>query len=224
MPAIVIVLIVMGLGFIAQKMVGATVEKYSAQKPTRGLTGEQAAREILDTQGLHEVQIEEATFGQLSDHYDPEKRVLRLSKEVGPVVSIAAVGIAAHEVGHAIQHAENYPPLMQRSSLAPKIALGTRLLPYVFWGGIVVGIVGLPQLGVPLALFGTVLYVSVAAMAFITLPVEFDASARARKLLAQHKIVSRREMEGVSAVLNAAAWTYVISALSALIQLLIRRR
>jgi len=224
MPLLVFGLLLIVAGFIAQNAVRSTFEKYSKLQPARGLTGEQAAREILDTHGLQEVSIEEAKFGQLSDHYDLEKRVLRLSSEVGPVVSIAAVGIAAHEAGHALQHAEGYPPLEMRSSLAPKIALGIRLAPWIFLGGSLVGLFGLRQIGIPLAALGLILYASVALMSLITLPVEFDASNRAKKLLYHHQIIDRREMPGVSAVLNAAAWTYVVGALNAIFNLLIRRR
>ena len=224
MPFIIFALLMVVVGFLAQNSVRSTFEKYSKQRPGRGLTGNQVAREILDSYDLQEVRIEAATSGPLSDHYDPENRVLRLSPEVGDVASISAVGIAAHEAGHALQHAEKYPALMIRTSLAPTIALGTRFISWILLAGFLGSMLGLRPIGIPTAMLGGLLYLIITFMAFITLPVEFDASARAKRLLYEHQIVSRQEMEGVSAVLNAAAWTYVVSALNAIFQLLLRRR
>lgn len=224
MQFLVLALVLMILGAIAQNAVMSTFKKYSAARPKRGLTGNQAARQILDHHGLYEVRIEEASWGQLSDHYDPEERVLRLSQEVGPVASIAAVGIAAHEAGHALQHAEGYSPLMMRTSMARTIAMGTRVIPFIFWGGFIASVVGFRQFGIPLAALGMFLAIGIAALSLVTLPVEFDASYRAKRLLYDHKIVDRQEMEGVNAVLNAAAWTYVVGALGAILRVLVRRR
>ena len=224
MPFLGLTIVLMILGGIAQNVVLSTFRKYAGMRPKRGLTGGQAARELLDYHGLDEVRIEEAKWGQLSDHYDPTERVLRLSPEVGPVSSIAAVGIAAHEAGHALQHAEAYSPLMMRTSLARTISMGSRLVPFIFWGGFIISLVGFRQLGVPLAVLGMVLSIGMAGLSLVTLPVEFDASRRAKKLLYEHRIVDRQEMEGVNAVLNAAAWTYVVSALGAVLRVLVRRR
>jgi Zn-dependent membrane protease YugP len=223
MPIGLLGLLLMVIGGMAQSRVMAIVARYSKQKPQCGLTGEQAAREILDRHGLHTVPIEETQWGLLTDHYDPTKGVLRLSKTVGPVSSIAAVGIAAHEAGHAIQHAESYQPLMMRTSLAQPLAIGTRIVPYIFWGGFILSMTPYRSLGVPLTFLGGIIFMGITAMSVITLPVEFDASNRARKYLRQYNIVSRDEMTGVNAVLQSAAWTYVVGALSSLIRMLLRR-
>lgn len=224
MPYMILALLLVAVGFVAQISVRSTVKKYSKQRPSSDLTGKQVAREILNSYQLLEVRIETATSGPLSDHYDPENQVLRLSPEVGDVSSIAAVGIAAHEAGHAIQHAEKYPALMIRTSFAPMIAMGTRFISWILLAGFLGSLLGFRLIGIPIVVLGGLLYLFIAFMAFITLPVEFDASARAKRLLDERQIVSPKEMEGVSAVLNAAAWTYVISALNAIFQLLLRRR
>lgn len=208
------------LGFIAQSAVKSRFAKYSKVRTLRGLTGAQAAREILDDFGLHDVQIEESHGGQLSDHYDPRGRVLRLSSEVGRSPSVAAVGVAAHEAGHAIQHAQGYVPLQIRSAIVPAVSIGSRLGPLIIVGGLLLqGALGMFELGELIAWAGVVLFASVAFFSLITLPVELDASARAKKLLYQFNIVDRQELGGVNSVLNAAAWTYVVAALAALSQL-----
>lgn len=209
------------LGFIVQSSVKSKFNKYSRVQTARGLTGAQAAREILDTNGLYDVRIEEARGGQLSDHYDPRARVLRLSPDVARYPSVAAVGVAAHESGHAIQHAKGYMPLQLRSALVPAVQFGSNLAPWIIMGGILLQVaLGLSQLGYLVAWAGVVAYGLVALFAIVTLPVELDASARAKKLLYQYNIVDRTELQGVSAVLNAAAWTYVVAALGAVMQLL----
>jgi Zn-dependent membrane protease YugP len=208
------------LGFIAQAAVQARFRKYSEVGVTRRLTGAQAAREILDSHSLYDVRIEEAPGGQLSDHYDPRSRVLRLSPEVGRVSSVAAIGVAAHEAGHAIQHANNYFPLQFRSALVPAVSFGSQLAPLIIIGGILLqALFRLVQFGAIVAWFGVLVYGLIALFSLITLPVELDASARAKKLLYQYNIVDQRELGGVSSVLNAAALTYVAAALAALGQL-----
>lgn len=223
MPLLVLALLFMALGAIAQSRVKATFDKYGNKPLAHGLTGQQVARHILDAHDLHEVQIEEAQFGQLSDHYDPEKRVLRLSAQVGPVSSIAAVGVAAHEAGHALQHAEGYTPLMMRTSMATRIAVVTQIMPFLFYGSLL-GFFSFRPLGIPLSLLTGVVYIVTTAMALVTLPVEFDASNRAKQLLSRYNIVNRQELVGVNAVLNVAAWTYVIAALRALFSRGVRLR
>ena len=206
------------LGFIAQGLVRSKFNKFSKVHTLRGLTGTQAAREILDSFGLYDVRIEESRGGRLSDHYDPRGRVLRLSPEVGRASSVAAVGVAAHEAGHAIQHANSYLPLQVRSSLVPAASLGSGLAPWIVIAGIVLAnLVG--SLGIWVAWIGVGLFGLAVLFSLITLPVEFDASARAKKLLYQYNIVDRRELSGVSSVLNAAALTYIAAALAALSQL-----
>ena len=185
----------------------------------RGLTGAQVARQILDTNGLHDVVVEE-TQGFLSDHYDPRSRTLRLSAQVARVPSVSAVGIAAHEAGHALQHAKGYMPLHLRSLMVPSVQIGSWLGPLVIISGLGLEyLMGAGGLGLGLAWLGVGLYALVALFSVITLPVELDASSRAKKLLYQYNIVDKQELAGVSSVLNAAAWTYVVAALAALMEL-----
>jgi uncharacterized protein len=208
------------LGLIAQAVVKGAFSRYSRVLTARGLTGAQAAREILDANGLQGVMIEETT-GFLSDHYDPRSRTLRLSPDVARTPSIAAVGVAAHESGHALQHAAGYFPLQIRSAMVPAVQFGTWLGPIVIMGGILLeAVMGAFQLGNAIAWLGVGLFGLVAVFSIITVPVEIDASSRAKRLLVQYNIVSQQEMSGVNSVLNAAAWTYVVAALSALLQVL----
>lgn len=208
------------LGLIAQMAVKGAFSRYSKVRTARGLTGAQAAREILDANGLEGVMIEETT-GFLSDHYDPRSRTLRLSPDVARTPSIAAVGVAAHEAGHALQHASGYFPLQIRSAMVPAVQFGTWLGPIIIMGGILLeAVLGAFQLGNAVAWLGVGVFGLVAVFSVITVPVEIDASTRAKRLLTQYRIVSETEMGGVNSVLNAAAWTYVVAALSALLQVL----
>ncbi|MFQ5611050.1 MAG: zinc metallopeptidase [Anaerolineae bacterium] len=207
------------LGFIVQGAVRSRFEKFAKVRTFRGLTGAQVAREILDSNGLYDVRVEE-TQGTLSDHYDPRGRVLRLSPEVARVPSVSAVGVAAHETGHALQHAKGYVPLQLRSALVPAVQFGSSLAPLIIIGGIFLQVLlGLTGLGYLIAWFGVALYGLVALFSLVTLPVELDASARAKRLLYQYNIVDKQELGGVTSVLNAAAWTYVVAAIAALLQL-----
>jgi Zn-dependent membrane protease YugP len=208
------------LGIIAQMAVKGRFKKYSKVQTSRGLTGAQAAREILDSNGLGHVRIEEVK-GRLSDHYDPRTQTLRLSPEVARVPSVAAVGVAAHEAGHALQHASGYLPLQLRSAMVPAVQFGSWLGPIIIIGGLLLqSVMGLFELGNAVAWFGVALFSLVAFFSFVTLPVELNASARAKKLLYQYNVVDRRELKGVNKVLSAAAWTYVVAALAALVQVL----
>ncbi len=208
------------LGLIAQAAVQGRFKKYSQVRNLRGLTGAQAAREILDSNGLGNVNIEEVQ-GRLSDHYDPRTQTLRLSPEVARAPSVAAVGVAAHEAGHALQHSSGYAPLKLRSAMVPAVQFGSWLGPIIILVGLALqGLMGLFELGNAVAWFGLVLFGVVAVFAVVTLPVELNASARAKKLLYQYNIVDQRELAGVNKVLNAAAWTYVVAALAALVQVL----
>jgi Zn-dependent membrane protease YugP len=208
------------LGIIAQSAVQGRFKKYSQVRNSRGLTGAQAAREILDTNGLGHVTIEEVQ-GRLSDHYDPRNETLRLSPDVARVPSVAAVGVAAHETGHALQHARGYTPLRLRSAMVPAVRFGSWLGPIIILAGLALqGLMGLFELGNAVAWFGLVLFGLVAIFALVTLPVELNASARAKKQLYQSNIVDQRELAGVNKVLSAAAWTYVVAALAALVQVL----
>jgi Zn-dependent membrane protease YugP len=208
------------LGFIAQGAVKSRFNKYSKVRTFRGLTGAQVARRILDENGLSNVKVEE-TQGFLSDHYDPRTHTLRLSPQVARTPSVAAVGVAAHETGHAIQHAKGYAPLQLRSSLVPAVQFGSQLAPFIIISGILLGAFSgaSSSLGMMVAWFGVALYGLVALFAIVTLPVELDASARAKKLLYQSNIVDRQELAGVTSVLNAAAWTYIVAAIAAILQL-----
>jgi len=208
------------LGLIAQSAVQGRFKKYSQVRNLRGLTGAQAAREILDSNGLGNVNIEEVK-GRLSDHYHPRTQTLRLSPEVARAPSVAAVGIAAHEAGHALQHSSGYAPLKLRSAMVPAVRFGSFLGPIIILVGLALqGLMGLLELGNAVAWFGLILFGMVAVFSVVTLPVELNASARAKKLLYQHNIVDQRELAGVNKVLNAAAWTYVVAALAALVQVL----
>ncbi len=207
------------LGMLAQAAVKSKFSQYSQVRTIRGLTGAQVARQILDTNGLNDIRIEE-TQGFLSDHYDPRSRTLRLSSEVARVPSVAAVGVAAHEAGHALQHATGYLPLQLRSALVPAVQFGSWLGPIIIISGIFLEVLfRASTVGMAVAWFGVGLYALVAIFAIVTLPVELDASARAKKLLYQYNIVDQRELSGVSSVLGAAAWTYVVAAIAALLEL-----
>lgn len=215
-----LMILVFVLGLIAQGAVRGRFNKYSQVRTLRGLSGAQAAREILDSNGLYDVSIEEAR-GFLSDHYDPRTRTLRLSSEVARSPSVAAVGVAAHETGHALQHASGYLPLQFRSAMVPAVQFGSWLGPLVIMAGIMLeALTGAFAVGNAIAWFGVALFGIVAVFSFVTLPVELDASARAKKLLYQYNIVDRQELSGVNKVLNAAAWTYVVAAIAALLQVL----
>ncbi|MDQ4077984.1 MAG: zinc metallopeptidase [Chloroflexota bacterium] len=200
------------LGLYAQMKVKRAYSQYSQVRTTRGLTGAQIARYLLDSEGLHEVAIEE-TQGMLSDHYDPRGKVLRLSPDVYRGSTVAAAGIAAHEMGHALQHARNYAPLALRSAMVPSVQFGSWLGPLIF-------IAGFLMQSPSLALIGLVLFAAVALFSVVTLPVEFDASRRAKALLTDRGILIQQETEGVNKVLNAAALTYVAAALQAISTLL----
>ncbi|MCW3099980.1 MAG: hypothetical protein JWL77_5598 [Chthonomonadaceae bacterium] len=199
-------------GLWAQWRVQSTVSRYANVPVSNGLTGAQVARRLLDAEGLTQVAIE-PTPGILTDHYDPGSKVLRLSELVYGVSSVAAAGIAAHEMGHALQDAAHYTPLILRSTMVPTVRFGSWLGPILFLVGWWTHLLGL-------AWFGLILFAAVALFALVTLPVEFDASGRAKALLASRGLLSQSEMSGVEAVLNAAALTYVAAAAQAIGNLL----
>lgn len=200
------------LGLWAQSRVKSNFNKYSQVGTTRGLTGAQVARQLLDAQGLYEVGVE-PTNGFLSDHYDPRSRILRLSPDVYNGRSVAAAGIAAHEMGHALQHAQKYLPLQARSAIVPAVQFSSMLAPWIFMAGLFLGITGLAWVGV-------IAFSISALFALVTLPVEFDASKRAKALLTNQGFVYGEEARGVNKVLDAAALTYVAAAVSSVMQLL----
>ncbi len=200
------------LAMIAQWRVQAAVKKYSQVFTGRGQTGARVARALLDYHGLQDVAVERGG-GILSDHYDPRTRTLRLSPAVFDTPSVAAVGIAAHETGHALQHQASYWPLQARSAIVPVVQFGSFLGPIVFFIGLLLNFTDLAWVGVAL-------FAAVAVFSLVTLPVEFDASRRAKALLQSYQFTSREEQVGVSKVLDAAALTYVAGLAQALSTLL----
>lgn len=200
------------LSFYAQYKVQSTFQRYLQLASRSGYTGAQVARMILDGQGLTDVLIEQVG-GRLTDHYDPRKRVLRLSREVYYGNSIASLGVAAHESGHAIQHAYGYAPLSIRNAIVPIVNFSSRAaFIFIFAGLFLAGSTILLDIGI-------YMFAAVVLFQLITLPVEFNASSRAIELLAGGGYVSRDEERHVRKVLNAAALTYVASAATAVAQL-----
>lgn len=199
------------LSLWASYRVRSAFDTYSQVATSRGFTGAQAARQLLDDAGLYDVSITE-TEGYLSDHYSPSDRQLALSSSVYHGQSIAAVGVACHEAGHALQHATGYAPLGLRSILVPTASIGSSV-------GYMIMAVGL-FLSPWVVLFGAALFSMVLLFQVVTLPVEFDASARAKRLLVEAGIIDPWERDGVDRVLNAAALTYVAAAVSTLMVLL----
>lgn len=196
---------------IASMMVSATFNKYQSVGNSRGLTGREVARQILDSNGLHNVQVEQVS-GSLTDHYDPTARVVRLSTSVYGSQSVGAIGVAAHEVGHAIQHATEYAPIKVRAAIIPITNIGSTLSIPLVMLGFFMGIE-------PLVNIGILLFSAVAVFQLVTLPVEFDASARAIKTLDQQMILQGSELDGAKKVLTAAALTYVAALIQSLAQL-----
>ncbi len=201
------------IGLWAQFRVSAAFRKWGAVRASSNITGAEAAREILQAAQIHDVSVVE-TNDFLGDHYDPTRKRLCLSTNVYNTPSVAAVGIAAHETGHAIQHAKSYAPLMARMTIVPITQVASQLLPFVIFGGLFFGLTGLITVGI-------YCYIVLVAFQLITLPVEFDASRRAKIILQQMGIVRQGdEVAGVNKVLNAAALTYVAAFIAALGNLL----
>jgi len=196
----------------AQARVKSTYKRYSRVTGSRGITGAQVARTILDQNGLHNVQVEHIS-GSLTDHYDPRGDVVRLSDGVYGSASISAVGIAAHECGHAVQHAERYTPLVFRNTIIPVTNIGSKLsVPLILIGALISSY--------PLILLGILAYSLMAVFQLITLPVEFNASARAMDTITSGYILEDDEQRGARKVLNAAALTYVAALASSIAQIL----
>lgn len=184
---------------------------------SNGLTGAQTARRMLDANGLDEIQIEEVS-GTLSDHYDPRTKTLRLSQGVYRANSVAAAGIAAHEVGHALQDQKNYLPLQLRSAMVPTVRIGSRLGPIIFMAGFFLSYLSSASsnFGFNIAVFGLLLFALTALFSIVTLPVELDATRRAKAWLTTSGQLYRDELTGVNKVLDAAALTYVAAAIQAI--------
>lgn len=212
-PTYLLVLIGAGLCIWAQMRVGSTYRKYSRVRSRSGMTGAEAARRILQMSGIYDVRIEHVR-GELTDHYDPARKVLRLSDSVYDSSSIAAIGVAAHECGHAVQHDKGYAPLSLRTALVPAANIGS-------WAGIPLILLGV-FLGMNQLLIQLGIWVFALAVLFqvVTLPVEFNASNRALAMLGDYGMLERDEAGGCRKVLSAAALTYVAAAASSILQLL----
>lgn len=200
------------ISFWAQMKINSTFNKYSNMHSSNGYTGAQVARMLLDANNLYDIPVE-IVGGKLSDHYDPGHRVMRLSQEVFYGTSVASIGVAAHETGHAIQHKENYAPLTIRNSIVPLVNFSSSLSWILFFLGFILRWSGLINLGI-------LLFSAVVVFQIITLPVEFNASKRALTILEDKAILYGSELKGAKAVLSAAAMTYVAAALMAISQLL----
>ena len=199
------------LGLWAQMRVSSAFKKYSAVHAHNGMSAEEVARSMLNRSGCGEVSVRTVS-GNLTDHYDPRNNTLRLSDGVYGSTSVAAIGVAAHECGHAMQQHEGYAPLKLRSALVPVVNLGSNLYFPIF-------LLGLVFSWEPLLYVGIACFALTLVFALVTLPVEFNASGRALSVLAEQGYLSRDEMDGARAVLNAAALTYVAAAISSLLQL-----
>ena len=217
---IIILVIGMGMMFLANMWLKNTFAKYNEQATRTGQTGAQIARNILDRAGLNDVKLEE-TPGELSDHYDPGAKTVRLSPNNYHRSSVAAAAVAAHECGHALQHAKGYFPVVIRGAMFPAVKVASQFGPILLMIGIFLGATSelAPAYAWNIALAGVVCYGAAVAFHFVTLPVEFDASARALKVLEGQHYLFDSEMPGARKVLTAAAMTYVVSALYALMEL-----
>ena len=201
--------IILGFSLYAQGKVKSNYKKYSRVMASSGMSGAEAAMEMLSRAGVYNVGVER-THGFLSDHYDPRRNVIKLSPEVYEGRSLSSVGIACHEAGHAIQKANNYAPLVIRNMAVPAAAFGSQAGIWILIGGLLLNVFALQLVG--LVLFG-----AVAVFQVINLPVEFDASRRAKHQLISHNIIHHgSEEKGVSKVLDAAAMTYVAATVAAL--------
>ncbi len=200
------------IGFAVQGHVKRQFRKYSKVRSMRGLSAAQVARDILDKNGLTNVPVE-GVRGHMTDHYDPRHKVLRLSEPVYQSTSLAAIGIAAHEAGHALQDANGYAPLKMRSALAPVASFGSQWALILAFVGLAIGMLGLFKIGIAFFSFAVL-------FSIITLPVEFNASKRAMALIKANGYLTQEEEGGAQSVLSAAAMTYVAATLIAVMQLL----
>lgn len=200
------------LSMWASLRVRKAFNKFSKVRSRSGMTGAEVAANILRKNGLNNISVVK-TRGILSDHYDPLRKVIRLSPDVFDSNTIAAIGVAAHETGHAIQHAEAYTPLILRNIIAPTASIGSNLSWIIIIIGFIFGSLGLVKIGI-------ILFSLVVVFQLITLPVEFNASTKAKELLVSYGLVDSTELSGVKSVLSAAAMTYVAAAISSIMTLL----
>lgn len=212
-PTYILVIIAAIFSIWASMRVNSTFNKYSKVRSMTGMTGAQAAQRLLNQAGIYDVTIEQVR-GNLTDHYDPSSKVLRLSDATYGSASVAAIGVAAHECGHAIQHQEGYTPLKLRSALVPAANIGSRLGIPIIILGLIFGSGGL------LVQVGIWVFSLAVLFQLVTLPVEFNASGRAVRLLDQYGILAGNEVGECRKVLNAAALTYVAAAAASILQLL----
>lgn len=208
----VLIIVAFILSLWAQFRVKGTFNKWAQVENSTGMTGYDVARRMLDLNGLHDVPIEPVR-GALSDHYDPIHRVVRLSEPVYYERSISAISVASHEVGHAIQHKEHYPMLVLRHRIFPVVNFASGIAPFLILGGFLFDALNLIGLGI-------IFFSVTVAFQLITLPVEFNASNRARDIIVQEGFIQRDEERGVGKVLNSAALTYVAAALISLLELI----
>jgi hypothetical protein len=200
------------LSLWAQFRVSGTFNRWAEVPASSGMTGYQAARRMLDSNGLHDVPVEPIQ-GKLTDHYDPIARVVRLSEPVYYESSISAISVACHEVGHAIQHQQHYPALVLRHRMFPVVRFASGAAPFLLIAGFLFQFSGLIGLGI-------IFFAAAVAFQLVTLPVEFNASSRARDLMISEGFIRSDEERGVAKVLNAAALTYVAAALISLLELI----
>ena len=211
-PTYILLIIAMLLSLAASAKLKSTFAVYRRMESASGMTGAEAAQRILRNAGVYDVRIEPIS-GELTDHYDPRTKVVRLSEPIYNKTSLAAVGVAAHECGHAIQHATNYAPLSIRSAIVPIANFGSTLSWPLFLAGLVLSIR-------PLLTAGILLFTAAVLFQLVTLPVEINASSRALKLLNADGILAPQEVRGAKKVLTAAALTYVAALASSILQLL----
>lgn len=209
------------LGFWAQSKVKSSFEKFSKVRSSIGLTGAEIARRMLDQNGLYDVKVAQSN-GFLTDNYDPRTKTLNLSSSVYQTNTIAAAGVAAHEAGHALQDQQNYMPLRFRSAMVPTVQIGSRLGPIIFMVGLFFDYMSgaSSNFGYQIAQVGLVIFAATALFALVTLPVEFNATNRAKAWLSTSGTIYQQEMKGINSVLDAAALTYIAAAVQALSTLL----
>ena len=212
-PTYILIIIAAIISLIAQWRVNSAFSKYSRVESMSGMTGAQAARMILQSNGINDVSVQRIS-GKLTDHYNPSTKVLNLSESVYGSTSVAAIGVAAHECGHAIQHARGYFPLSLRTALVPVANIGSQLS----WVFIIVG--AILSFNQTLITIGIIMFSAAVLFQLVTLPVEFNASARALEQLESNGILYRDEVSQTRKVLSAAALTYVAAAATAILQLL----
>lgn len=214
-PTYFLVLIGVVLSLLASGKVKSTFARFSNVRNSRGITGAEAAEQVLHRAGIYDVRVERVG-GNLTDHYDPRSKVLRLSDTVYGSTSVAAVGVATHECGHAIQHANGYAPLKLRSTLVPIANFGA----HIAWPLILIGLLFNSQSSTLFINLGIIAFSGAVVFQLITLPVEFNASNRAIRMIADTGMMQGEEIVAAKKVLNAAALTYVASAATAILQLL----